>query len=95
LQKRKFPQIHPRQDVKRFQDNWPPRTTSAPTYAAALGPPPNPPLNTGSYPPQSTTSPQPQQPQSDLRELKEAMKGIMDQMGIILQLLTTLLAKLA
>jgi hypothetical protein len=65
------------------------------TYAAALSPSPIKPLPIGSHLPQTTAPRQPHQPKSDLQELKDAMKGLMDQMGIILNLTTTLIAKLA
>jgi hypothetical protein len=95
LQKRTFPQSHRRQDAKRPQDNQPLRTTPPSSYAATLGSSLNPPLITASHSPQTTTPLQPLQPQTDQQDLKEAMKGLMDQMGTILNLLTTLLTKLA
>jgi hypothetical protein len=52
-------------------------------------------LPIGSHLPQTTAPRQPHQPKSDLQELKDAMKELMDQMGIILNLLTTLITKLA
>jgi len=41
------------------------------------------------------TPPQAHQSQTDLQELKDTMKDLMKQMGVILNLLTTLLAKLS
>jgi hypothetical protein len=95
LQKRKFPPIHRRQDATRSPDDQHLRSPSAHTYAAALSPSPIKPLPIGSHSPQTTETRQPHQPKSDLQELKDAMKGLMDQMDIILNLLTTRIAKLA
>jgi len=57
--------------------------------------PPTTPLPSDLPSPQPTTFSHPQQPQSELQDLKSTMKGLMEHITTILHLLTTLVAKLA
>ena len=95
LQKRTFPPLRRKQDAKHPYDLPKPQATTASSYASALKSSPIPPSTTD-FPPQQINTHQQhlQPPQTDLQELKNTMKKLMEQMGIMLNLLTTLVSKL-
>jgi len=73
-----------------------PHITPASSYATALKSSLTPPLTVDSQPEQQNTHrQQPYPPQTDIQETKAMLKEIMEQMGTMLILLTTLISKLA
>jgi hypothetical protein len=96
LQKRTFPPLRRNQEVKHPHALPHPHITSTSSYATALKSSPIPPQSVDSLPEQQNTHrQQPDPPQTDIQELKAMMKGLMEQMGTMLNLLTTLISKLA
>jgi len=69
---------------------------AAPSNATAhkSSPSPPPPVDASQPQRQPTHGPRPQPPPTDMQELRDMMKGLMDQMGTMLNLLTTLVSKL-
>jgi hypothetical protein len=96
LQKRTFPPLRRNQEVKHPHALPHPHITPTSSYAAALKSSTIPPQTVDSLPEQQITHRQhPYPPQTDIQELKTMLKGLMEQMGTMLNLLITLVSKLA
>jgi hypothetical protein len=96
LQKRTFPPLRRNPEVKHSYALPHPHITPTSSYATALKSPIIPPQTVDSLPEQQITHrQQPYPPQTDIQELKTMLKGLMEQMGTMLNLLTTLVSKLA
>jgi hypothetical protein len=96
LQKRTFLPLRRNQEVKHPHALPHPHITPTSSYATAVKSPTIPPQTVDSLPEQEITHrQQPYPPQTDIQELKTMLKGFMEQMGTMINLLTTLVSKLA
>jgi len=96
LQKRTFPPLRRNQEGKHPHALPHPHITSTSSYATALKSSLTPHLTVDSLPEQQNTHrQQPYPPQTEIQELKAMLKGLMEQMGTMLNLLITLVSKLA
>jgi hypothetical protein len=96
LQKRTIPPLRQNQEGKHPHTLPYPHISPASSYATALKSSLTPPLTVDSQPEQQNTHrQQPYSPQTDIQELKAMLKGLMEQMGTKLNLLTTPVSKLA
>jgi hypothetical protein len=95
LQMKTFPPLRRNREGKHTYALPQPHITSASSYATALKSSLTPPTIVDSQPEQQNTHRQQQHPpQTDIQELKAMMEGFMEQMGTMLNLLTTLVSKL-
>ena len=95
LQKRTFPPLRSKQVVQTQENVLQNPAKPIISYAALLKSPRSPLETTKPQPQQQTTYKQQQTPSSDIDELKVMMKGLMEQMGTMLQLLKTLVSEMA
>ena len=95
LQKRTFPPLRSKQVVQTQENVLQNPAKPIISYAALHKSPRSPLETTKPQPQQQTTYKQQQTPSSDIDELKVMMKGLMEQMGTMLQLIKTLVSEMA